>query len=72
MRARQLLIFRAPGVVWQSAEEIEALVVDEDMPELDRFALLFDRGRPIQRLSVMLNLPPLVAEHGPRAREREE
>lgn len=70
MRARQLLM--CARVVWQSAEEIQALVVDEDMPELDRFSLLFDRGRPVQRLSVMLNLPPLVAEHGPRTRAHVE
>ena len=48
----------------QSSEDIEALVVDEDMPELDRFALLFERGRVVQRLSVVNSLPGLVADHG--------
>lgn len=48
----------------QSAEDIEALVVDEDMPELERFAKLLERGRVVQRLSVMLNLPTLVADNG--------
>jgi len=50
-----------------SSEDIEALVVDEDMPELDRFALLFERGRVVQRLSVMNSLPGLVADHGATA-----
>ena len=59
---------------WQSPADIEALVVDEDMPELDRFMLLFERGQTVQRLAVMNNLPATVANHGalrshaPRAR----
>ena len=48
----------------QLIEDIEAFGVDDDMPELDRFALLFERGHTVQRLSVMLNLPTLVADHG--------
>ena len=51
-------------VFFQSAADIDALVVDEGMPELERFCLLFERGQPIQRLAVMNNLPNLVADHG--------
>ena len=36
----------------------------DDTPEMERFALLFERGRPVQRLSVMLNLPLLLRDHG--------
>ena len=50
----------------QSVEDIEVLVVDDDMPELERFALLFERGVPVQRLSVMRNLAMLAADHGER------
>ena len=52
----------------QSAEEIEALVVEDDMPELERFALLLERGRTVQRLSVMKNLAMLAADHGEEKR----
>ena len=48
-------------------EDIEALVVDEDMPELERFELLFERGHPVQRLSVLSSLPMLVDCHGSSA-----
>ena len=39
-------------------------MVDEDMPEVDRFALLFERGKPVQRLAAIRNLPALIAQHG--------
>ena len=37
------------------------------MPELERFELLFERGHPVQRLSVLSNLPMLVDCHGASA-----
>ena len=43
-------------------------MVDDDMPELDRSVLLLERGRPVQRLSVMRNLARLAADHGARAK----
>lgn len=45
-------------------------MVDDEMPELDRFSLLFQRGQPVQRLSVMSNLPQLYASHGAGPLER--
>jgi hypothetical protein len=53
----------------QSAIDIETLVVADEMPELERFSLLFESGRPVQKLSVMLNLPTLVADYGADACE---
>ena len=48
----------------QSVDDIEALLVEEDMPELQRFLVLLDRGVFVQRISVVENLPKLVTNHG--------
>lgn len=50
---------------------MEALVVEDDMPELERFALLLERGRTVQRLSVMKNLAMLAVDHGEEKRPPE-
>ena len=47
-----------------SAEDIAALEVEEDVPELQRLHLLLERGQPLQRRSVLESLPRAVSEHG--------
>ena len=68
LTARSLTPVRtSPPDPSQSTPAIEALVVDDDVPELERFFLLLERGQAVQQLAAMQALPELLRDHGAAA-----
>lgn len=54
----------------KSAEEIEALVVPDDTPELERLALFLANGQKVQKESVVLNLARTLRAYRAEAFDR--
>uniref|UniRef100_A0A673AG79 Protein phosphatase 4, regulatory subunit 4 n=1 Tax=Sphaeramia orbicularis TaxID=375764 RepID=A0A673AG79_9TELE len=49
--------------LFQSAEEIDQLTVDEDLNDIERAVYLLSFGQEVQRVSVISNLPSLVRQN---------